>query len=162
MPYQGQPGTPAAAPQRSRRGLYIALGIVGVVGILLLAAVIAIALYARDNVVATNTKVGDCIADIPTDAMVLTLPTVDCAQAHGGEVYAVLTMPDGDYPDSATITEWQNKCPAELTSYSPAASQDAGVKVFVLYPAKDTWAKGDRAVTCIATLNPKRTGSLKG
>ncbi len=166
MPYQ-QPGYPQpygqpAAPQRSRKGLYIALAIVGVVVIVIIAAVVSVALFARDNVVATNTKVGDCIKDVPTDALILTLPTVDCNQQHGGEVYAVLTMPDGDYPGSATIDEWQNKCPQELASFAPDANQDPTVGVFVLYPTKETWDQGDRAVTCVATLNPKRAGSLRG
>jgi hypothetical protein len=71
-------------------------------------------------------------------------------------------MPDGDYPGPSAIDEWQNKCPEELQSFSPDAMTDESVGVFVLYPTEETWAQGDRAVTCIATLDPKRTGSIKG
>lgn len=166
MPYQqpeyAQPYGQAGGPKRSRKGLYIALAIVGVVVVVIVAGVVSIALFARDNVVATNTKVGDCIKDVPTDALILTLPTVDCNEQHGGEVYAVLTMPDGDYPGSATIDEWQNKCPGALAAFAPDANEDPTVGVFVLYPTKETWDQGDRAVTCVATLNPKRAGSLRG
>jgi hypothetical protein len=35
------------------------------------------------------------------------------------------------------------------------------VQLYVLYPTAETWKQGDRAVTCIATLDPPRTGSLK-
>jgi putative regulator of septum formation len=166
MPYQqpgyAQPYGQPDGPTRSRKGLYIALAIIGVVVVVAIAGVVSIALFARDNVVTAKTKVGDCIKDVPTDSLVLTLPTIDCNEPHGGEVYAVLTMPDGDYPGSATIDEWQYKCPGALASFAPDADKDPSVGTFVLYPTKETWDAGDRAVTCVATLNPKRAGSLRG
>jgi hypothetical protein len=169
MPYQQAPyGDPyaqpyAAPPKKSRKGLIITLVVVGVVLFAGVAAVVvAIALMAKDNVVATDLKAGDCITEVPTSTRVLTVPTVDCNQPHGGEVYTVLTMPDGDYPGASAIDEWQNKCPEELQTFSPQAMADDSVGVFVLYPTQETWDQGDRAVTCIATLEPKRAGSLKG
>ena len=39
---------------------------------------------------------------------------------------------------------------------------DDSVGVFVLYPTQETWDQGDRAVTCIATLDPARPGRIKG
>jgi hypothetical protein len=162
QPYGPPPGQPYPAPKKSRKGLIIVLVAVGVVLLLGIVGVVAIAFIAKDNVIATDLKVGDCITEVPTTTRVMTLPTVDCTQQHGGEVYAVLTMPDGSYPGATAIDEWQNKCPEELQSFSPAAMADDSVGVFVLYPTKETWDQGDRAVTCIATLDPKRTGSLKG
>jgi hypothetical protein len=169
MPYQQAPyGDPyaqpyAAPPKKSRKGLIITLVAVGVFLFAGVAAVVvAIALMAKDNVVATDLKAGDCITEVPTSTRVLTVPTVDCNQPHGGEVYTVLTMPDGDYPGASAIDEWQNKCPEELQTFSPQAMADDSVGVFVLYPTQETWDQGDRAVTCIATLEPKRAGSLKG
>lgn len=169
MPYQQTPyGDPyaqpyGAPPKKSHKGLIITLVVVGVVllgGVA--AALVAFAVMAKDNVIATDLKVGDCITEVPTSTRVLTLPTVDCAQPHGGEVYTVLTMPDGNYPGASAIDEWQNKCPDALQSFSPAAMEDDSVGVFVLYPTQETWDQGDRAVTCIATLEPKRAGSIKG
>jgi hypothetical protein len=49
-----------------------------------------------------------------------------------------------------------------LASYVPGAITDDSVQLYVLYPTTETWEQGDRAVTCIATLDPPRTGSLKG
>ncbi|MDT7729958.1 MAG: hypothetical protein QOK45_211, partial [Mycobacterium sp.] len=57
--------------------------------------------------------------------------------------------------------EYQNKCEPALSSYSPDAITDNSVQLYVLYPTAETWKQGDRAVTCIATLDPPRTGSLK-
>jgi hypothetical protein len=161
QPYGPPPGQPYPAPKKPRKGLIIVLVVVGVVVLVGIAGVVAIALFAKDNVIATDLKLGDCITDVPTSTRVMTLPTVDCNSEHGGEVYAVLTMPDGSYPGASVIDEWQNKCPDELQSFSPEAMEDETVGVFVLYPTQETWDQGDRAVTCIATLEPKRTGSIK-
>jgi hypothetical protein len=176
MPYQhgpygpqgqyGQPpaGYPYPAPKKkSRKGLFIGLAILAV---LLLAGVAAAVVFfmvaTKDKVIATDLAVGDCITDIPDGSLVQLVPKTDCAEPHAGEAYAVLTMPDGDYPGQATINEWQNKCPAELESYSPEAMADDSIGVFVLYPTAETWAQGDRAIVCIATTEDKRSGSLKG
>jgi len=167
LPYQGAPyGQPQGQPyppppKKSKKGLIIGLSILGLVVLIGIVVVIVGIFALKDSTVATDMKVGDCISDIPTDARVLTLPTIECAQPHGGEVYAVLNMPDGDYPGTEAIDEWQNRCPEELATYSPEAMLDDTVGVYVLYPTEETWEAGDRAVTCIATLDPKRSGTLK-
>ena len=169
-PYQppgpyGQPpaGYPGPPKKKSRKGLIIGLSIAAVV--LLGALVAAVAFFvvaAKDKVVATDLAVGDCLTDIPNGSLVQMVPKTDCAQPHAGEAYAVLTMPDGNYPGEAAISEWQNKCPAELESYSPDAMADDTIGVFVLYPTAETWKQGDRTVVCIATTEDKRSGSLRG
>jgi hypothetical protein len=160
MPYAY--GPPAPAPKKSRKGLIIALSAVGVVVLLGIVGIALLYFAFKDTAIATDMKVGDCISELPTASEVMTLPTVDCAQPHAGEVFAVLDMPGGDYPGASTIDQWQNKCPEELVKFSPDAMVDDSVGVYVLYPTPDTWSKGDRAITCIATLDPKRSGSLKG
>ena len=156
------PGYPYVAPKKSRKGLIITLSVIGVfvIGAIVAAAFIFVAL--KDTTIATDMKLGDCITELPTDSVVTTLPTVDCAEPHGGEVYAVIDMPDGDYPGQAKIDQYQNKCPDELSTYSPDAMADDSVGIYVLYPTPETWRQGDRMITCIATLDPKRSGSLKG
>ncbi len=162
MPYAYGAPAPGPAPKRSRKGLIIALSAVGVVVLLGLVGVAVLYFAVKDTAIATDMKVGDCISEVPTAAEVMTLPTIDCAKPHAGEVFAVLDMPDGAYPGATAIDQWQNKCPAALATFSPQAATDDTVSVYVLYPTPDTWSKGDRAITCIATLDPKRSGSLKG
>jgi Septum formation len=168
MPYdprlygQPPPGAPFVNPKKSKKGLIIGLSVLGV---LIIGAVVAVGVLIavmKDRTIATDMKLGDCIAEIPTDSRVMALPTVDCAAPHGGEVFAVIDMPDGDYPGQSRIDQYQNKCPQALSRFAPDALTDDSVGIYVLYPTPDTWKRGDRAVTCIATLDPKRTGSLKG
>lgn len=119
-------------------------------------------LLGNGTVTATDVKEGDCLAEIPSNTRVLTVKTVGCDQDHAGEVFAVLQMPDGDFPGQAAIDAYAEKCSPELAAYAPTAMTDASVQLYVLYPTAETWEQGDRAVTCIATLDPPRSGTIKG
>ena len=171
QPQYGQPGPnpyppPAPGyygppPKKTRWGLIIGLG-AGVLALLAIAALVGLVLLGKGTVTATDVKEGDCLAEIPASGRVMTVQTVDCNQSHAGEVYAVLTMPEGDFPGVAAIEQYQNKCEPELADYSPGAMTDDSIQMYVLYPTAETWEQGDRAVTCVATLDPPRTGSIKG
>ena len=125
-------------------------------------ATVALLVFASDKVTATNVKVGDCLKEIPDGERVLTVTTISCDEPHAGEVFAVLEMPDGDFPGQAAVEAYHEKCSPQLITYSPKSMLDDEVQLYVLYPTAETWESGDRAVTCIATLEPPRTGSLKG
>lgn len=162
-PYGPPQGYPQPAPKKSRKGLII--GLVALAVVLLgglAAAVVFFVVATKDKVVATELATGDCITDIPDGTLVQIVPKTDCSKPHAGEVYAVLTMPDGAYPGQSTIDDWQNKCPGELESYSANALMDESVGVFVLYPTAETWGQGDREIVCMATTEDKRSGSIKG
>lgn len=124
-----------------------------------------VALYfavGQGTVTATDVEMGDCLSEIPGDTRVLTVKTIDCAEPHAGEVFAVLQMPGDDFPGQAAIDTYADKCSPELASYSPSSMTDDSVQLYVLYPTAETWEQGDRAVTCVATLDPPRAGSLRG
>jgi hypothetical protein len=136
-----------------------------VIGLCALLGIVGAVIYfvvGKDTVTATDVKVGDCLSEIPDSARVLTVKTVGCDQQHAGEVYAVLNMPEGDFPGQAAVDEFSNRCEPELASYSPAAMTDDSIQMYVLYPTAESWEQGDRAVTCVATLDPPRAGSIKG
>jgi hypothetical protein len=143
------------------------MAIVGLVlsGLWVLVAIAAVAIYFvvdKGTVTATTVKVGDCLKEIPDGTRVLTVETVECEESHAGEVFAVLLMPKGDFPGASAIEDYQNRCEPALASYSPDSITDNSVQLYVLYPTAETWQQGDRAVTCVATLDPPRTGSIKG
>jgi hypothetical protein len=130
--------------------------------VVLIAGVAFYFAMGRGTVTATNVAVGDCLADIPDGSRVLTVKTVSCDEPHAGEVFAVLNMPDGDFPGQAAVERFSDGCGPALNTYAPAIVGDPSIGVYVLYPTQDTWDQGDRAVTCIATVDPPRTGSIKG
>jgi Septum formation len=163
MPYGEAPPTGyyGAPAKKTRWGLIIGL-IVGVFALLAIAVIVFVVIVGKGTVTATDVKVGDCLKEIPGNTRVLTVDTVGCDKPHAGEVFAVLLMPEGGFPGQSAIEEYQNKCEPELATYAPSAITDDSVQLYVLYPTAETWEQGDRAVTCVATLDPPRTGSLKG
>lgn len=144
------------------RGMAIAglvLSALWAVGIVVLVA--ALLIFGKGSVSANEVKTGDCLEELPASGLVITVDTAPCSEPHTGEIFSVMTMPDGDFPGTFAIEEYQNKCAPELAAYSPEAVEDPDVGLFVLFPSEDSWAQGDRTVTCIATSDSPRTGTLK-
>ena len=149
---KGQGGRGMAIAGLVLSGLWI-VGIVAVVAFLVI--------FDKGTVSATEVKAGDCLKELPASGLVITVDTAPCTEPHTGEIFSVMNMPEGDFPGQFAIEEYQNKCAPELATYSPEASADPDVGLFVLYPSEDSWGQGDRTVTCIATTDKPRTGALK-
>ncbi|RAV18043.1 hypothetical protein DQP55_00690 [Mycolicibacterium sp. GF69] len=155
-------GLKKAKEGQGGRGMAIAgLVLSAVWAVVLAVGLLFVVLGGSGTVTATDVEQGDCLAELPADTRVMTVKTVGCDQTHAGEVFAVLQMPDGDFPGQMAIDAYAEKCSPELAAYSPDAMTDNSVQLYVLYPTAETWAEGDRAVTCIATLDPPRAGSIK-
>lgn len=155
-------GLRRAKEGRGGRGMAIAglvLSALWVVGIVVAIALAAV--FDKGTVSATDVKAGDCLKELPDSGLVVTVDTAPCSEPHKGEIFSVIAMPDGDFPGQAAIEEYQNRCAPELADYSPQAAVDPAIGLFVLYPSEDSWGRGDRTVTCIATSETPRTGTLK-
>ena len=113
---------------------------------------------------ATELQVGDCLNDLTNSTDVSSLPSVDCAQPHQGEVFAVFDLPPGPYPGADGVDDLVSKgCNARLAEYSPGAPSDDAVGLFSVYPLEQNWERGDREVVCIAkATSGTTTGSIKG
>jgi len=137
-----------------------------VIGVLLVLAIgggtVVYLTVSKGTVTATEVKAGDCLKEIPDSGVVMTLRTVACDEPHAGEVFSVLTMPEGDFPGDTAVDAYTEKCGPVLDDYTNIDSSDESVQLAALYPTAETWKQGDRAVTCIATLDPLRTRSIKG
>jgi hypothetical protein len=144
------------------RGMAIAgLVLSGLWVLAIIALVVFLLVFDKGTVSATEVKAGDCLTEVPASGLVITVDTAPCGEPHTGEIFSVMTMPDSKFPGQFAIEEYQNKCAPGLAEYSPEAANDPGVGLFVLSPSKDSWGQGDRTVTCIATTDTPRTGTLK-
>lgn len=164
QPYSQQPPGyfPPPPKSNSKKIVFIVLGVIAGLTVLVIGGGVALYLaFGQGTVTATDVEMGDCLSEIPGDTRVLTVKTIDCAETHAGEVFAVLQMPGGDFPGQAAIDTYADKCSPQLASYAPSAMTDDTVQLYVLYPTAETWEQGDRAVTCVATLDPPRSGSIK-
>ena len=161
LPYPNGTGPLPQQSMQPRRLWVVVAVVVAVLAVLVAGA--AVALYyvtERDSTGASEVKVGDCLAEVPDSSRVLYVETVACDQPHKGEVFSVMQMPDGDFPGEGAVLEFTDRCGPALRQYAPAAADDATIRTLVLYPTTDSWQRGDRTVTCIATSENSRTGKV--
>ncbi|WP_234312730.1 DUF4190 domain-containing protein [Streptomyces seoulensis] len=91
--------------------------------------------------------------------------TVPCAGAHEGEVFGTFTLADGPYPGEKAVRDAAERCVDQRQFY---AMDEWAVPQYVdavdLSPSRETWAFGDRTVTCVfsgVTGHGTLTGSLR-
>ncbi|NNN38253.1 DUF4190 domain-containing protein, partial [Streptomyces sp. S3(2020)] len=117
---------------------------------------------------AYSLKKGDCF-DSGSGALTGETYDVDevpCAQAHHGEVFAVVELPGGSFPgDSAIEDTADDKCYALQETYAMDAwAVPEDVDVYYLVPSEDSWTFGDREITCLfgnVDEDKSLTGSLR-
>lgn len=158
------------------RGMAIAGAVLSSLGLALWAAALATGYAAdvwegvkdgtRGNGVLGLRK-GDCF-DSPggLEGWATEADRVPCAREHDGEVFAVVTVPDGSYPGDAELTGTADeRCYDLQDAYvMDRWALPATVDVYYLVPSRESWDFGDREITCVfgdrdaqATL----TGSLR-
>lgn len=160
QPYSTGPDQFSVAPATSSALKWVLLGVVVLVAVVVAAGAVFYLARDRDATEASQVRSGDCLTEIPDSSRVLYVKTVSCDQPHKGEVFSVLPLPDGNFPGDAAVVKYADKCAPALAEYAPDANSESGIQLFVLYPTADSWQRGDRAVTCIATSKNPRTGKL--
>ena len=99
-------------------------------------------------------KVGDCLADPLVDGgaeEVSSVQSVPCSEPHSGEVYAALTLPEGegDYPGGEAVTAQADElCAAEFESFVGLPYDESVLYLSYLYPLEENWSSGARGVLC--------------
>jgi len=111
-------------------------------------------------------KVGDCISDANSGTGdVTTFDGVKCDERHDGEVYTLITLPGGDdakIPSEAFIQgKGQRGCRARLRRQATSKQfRDKQLGFKFVYPTPESWAEGDREITCVATWRKPRARTL--
>ena len=111
-------------------------------------------------------EVGQCINQNIEGDSVSSIPVVDCAEAHTGEIYALPQVADGEFPgEQALGTQAEQECtgPA-FQSYVGMPYQDSAIYANTLLPTSESWASGDREIVCYLQdqNGAELTGSLRG
>ncbi|CAM4090270.1 DUF4190 domain-containing protein [Kibdelosporangium persicum] len=101
-------------------------------------------------------KDGDCFNNVPAeDKEIMAVDAVPCTQPHDAEVLSqVQVSSTGEYPGVDKIAgEIEKLCVDKVgarVEASPIADQ---LGIFYFYPTKESWARGDRAGTCVAVAS---------
>ncbi|MDT0613255.1 septum formation family protein [Streptomyces lancefieldiae] len=99
--------------------------------------------------------IGDCYN--PTgkaEGTAYTVEIVPCDEAHAGQVVGEFAMDKGkEYPGDAGVSAVADtRCPVEAQKYAPDTwALPKGAALFYYTPTKESWATGDRAVSCTYT-----------
>ncbi|KES06018.1 hypothetical protein BU52_16495 [Streptomyces toyocaensis] len=175
------------APYRSLRGVsavvaLLAIGAVGCSGVTdaVDSAKDGAKKAARQRSV-FSLDVGDCYnPNGKAEGAAYLVEIVPCDEAHEGQVVGEFAVDEGKgYPGESGISAIADKrCPVEAQKYAPdtwALPKDAAL--FYYTPTSESWATGDRAVSCTytaekgalsgslntaKTLEPEQTTYLKG
>ncbi|NLG54415.1 MAG: hypothetical protein GX542_02010 [Rhodococcus sp.] len=113
--------------------------------------------------------VGDCLVeDLGFGEESVTVEggqkTVPCSEPHTFEVYHEHVMTGRSYPgEDAAIDEAAEECSIAFDSFVGMDYQDSVLDLFYLYPTEESWAEGDRVVSClIGDPDGETSGTLRG
>ena len=117
-------------------------------------------------------KVGDCYNTVSDKAggnnPVGEVTVVDCAKTHTYEVVAQTTFPDDvdKLPNEGAVKSLgEGFCQGEdFTKYVGVEAGKSSYQIEYLSPSADTWAKGDRKISCVVSQGNRSEvkGSAKG
>lgn len=134
-------------------------------GALLAAAVLGASACSSTSVL--NLEVGQCIAAETDEGEISSVPVVDCAEPHSGEIFSLPQLPDGDFPGDAAVRQSAGDLCAgqDFQTYVGVPYQQSTIYFSSLTPTDDTWDDGDREIVCILLADEQgseTTGSLRG
>jgi hypothetical protein len=126
--------------------------------------------FASEDAQAEDTDVftlaiGDCFNNLPDSESVSSVGVVDCATSHDYEVYSEGSIADADaFPgDDSVSTDADNICFNSYEAFVGVSYDESTLDYSYLLPTEDSWANGDRLVSClIFDSNGPTTGTLAG
>lgn len=138
----------------------IALGAAAIMG-LALSACSSMPFNKRTQ--STELAVGQCLL-VPLNSQVNSVATTECTEAHTGEVYSVTTLKNDTMPSRDEMDELvYNTCYETFEAYVGTSPEETTLDYTAMSPTKQTWAKGDREIVCIAvrTDDEQLTASVR-
>lgn len=166
----GMRRTRAGAPvPRSGRGLALAGVVLGALGTLAWAALVAVVVgavlagrplpadvAAPVDARAVQLVVGSCVGEVPPDGPVDRVRVVPCADPHEAQVVSSYAFPaDDPWPGSE-----QASARVQASCVLTDDEQAQGLRMLAWAPSAASWARGDRTGLCLAVPPEPVTGSL--
>jgi hypothetical protein len=153
-------------PQADRRPAWLSFVLrFAWVGVIIVIAVVGLVLNARrddngqiangGNLDVSELRVGDCfnLKDEAAD----TVSEVDarpCTEAHTYEMFHVVDMPEGDFPNDDAITGFiVQECVPAFGAFVGVSYHESALDFVPFTPTSESWDHGDRSIQC-AALDP--------
>jgi Protein of unknown function (DUF2510)/Domain of unknown function (DUF4190)/Septum formation len=142
-------------------GLWV-VGIGGLVGVA--AATGTLRGLEPGQVLQSNLEVGDCV-EVPSPLAEIpkSFASRHCEDLHNGEVYAVKSLPAGDFPgEDGTRTLVAATCQIELSGFVGGDASKSPLHIVYIFPTARAWSVGTRRYVCIAVdRNEDIRGSMR-
>lgn len=141
------------------------------------AAMLGVTVLATALYVVTAVALRSAIAPVPTldlgicvngvvEGQLSSLDPVSCTIPHDSEVVGSTTHPDAAaFPGEPSLATFATTpCIAAFNAYVGSDFQTSILAMLPIVPTESTWAKGDRAITCLVLADDgsKLTSSVKG
>ena len=109
---------------------------------------------------------GDCF-DLkdPTEEEIENVEAKPCTESHEFEMFFITTLPDGEYPDEATLVRYlEQDCLPAFADFVGISYRESQLDIYWLTPTEPGWAAGDREMQCAVfdPINDELTGSMRG
>jgi hypothetical protein len=98
--------------------------------------------------------VGDCF-DRPQSPDVTSVPTIDCAEPHDFEAYAVVDLEGDAFPGVEEVDGLaRDACTERFADYVGVPAGQSGLVIVPVVPTAEHWEADLREVTCTVTIRP--------
>jgi len=90
-------------------------------------------------------RVGDCFTEVQDveKEIIFTVPVVPCSEPHSDEVFALVTLPDGDFPGQEAIyDQGEELCIAEFDAFVGLSYRESMLDLWVIAPVEEGWRAG--------------------
>ena len=144
----------------------IIVGVIALVGVA--AGVLALVTHGfRPKTVITyrpaavfGLRPGECV-NSGADALHVTV--LSCATPHDAEVFATFSLPEAGWPGASAVQQKAGDgCASRLSGYLNPQFVTADLTQEFVYPNKDAWQAGERAVVCeVRAVSGQLTGSVR-
>lgn len=132
----------------------------GPAALVLIATTVA-ALSGCSSEPAEPLEVGDCLLVSGVGSSGDAVPTVDCAQAHEAEVYAVVEVPGRDtYDEDQVIAAVEQECVDRFDAYTGEPYASSSLDIFYTWPRAEGWDAGERSAVCAVFVPDERGAAL--
>jgi hypothetical protein len=153
----------------ARLSLPTAGKVVAMLGVTVLAAALYVvtAVAFRSVVAPTETvDVGTCVNGVAAGKVLTGLDPVACTTPHDNEVVGTTTYTGSEtFPGQATLETFAAEpCITAFNAYVGSDFNTSGLDMLPILPTEETWANGDRTITCIVLTrdSSKLTNTVKG
>jgi hypothetical protein len=107
-------------------------------------------------------EVGDCLGEEISEGEVESLEAAPCSEPHSEEIFAALTIPDGDYPGQEALDAEVEGCFEEFTEFVGMPYEESVLEINYMAPTEESWGQGDRELLCtVYDPEAETTGTLQ-